>query len=545
MRYYFNQIVFSLLLVLLFNQCAQVGQLTGGKKDTTPPALINATPANASINFNSSQIILQFDEFVQLKDLTNQLIITPSLKTLPEITSEGKKIKINLKREELKPNSTYHFSFGSSIADMHEGNTIKNFEYVFSTGNYIDTLKITGLLSDAFNNNPVPGALIALYTNFKTDSLPFTTTPEFIAKTEDNGMFQINYLPSTTYKVFAIADANKNMLYDGETEKIGFESKDLELKSDTNLSLKLFQEESKKVFLKKTLTPYYGLVQLILNRKIKSNTSPLQLSLKSLLYETQIGKEKDTIAIYHRNIGDSLSLIFNYAQSEKPDTLVIALPKDNNAKRKSRKYSTNIVNGKIPLNEDLKLQFPFIVDTAKTNYAGIRLSKTKDSLTTKVNATYKWLNEITLQIMTKYGTDEQFELRTDSATFYDFRGLKYDSAVSKYTSTHKNEFGKLTLKLLLNKKQNYLIQLLNEKDVVIAEQTIALSLSSSNAVSLDFIDLQPTTYKVKVIYDDNENKKWDTGNVMKKQQAEKVFISTKQIKVTADWEMEEEILIKE
>lgn len=545
MRYYFNQILFSLLLTLLFNRCAQVGQLTGGKKDTTPPKLVNATPANASLNFNSSQIILQFDEFVQLKDLTNQLIITPSLKTLPEITSEGKKIKIIIKKEELKSNSTYHFSFGSSIADMHEGNTVKNFEYVFSTGNFIDTLKINGLLTDAFNNNPVPGALIALYTNFKTDSLPFNVVPEFIAKTEDNGTFQINYLPSNTFRVFAIADNNKNMLYDGETEKIGFESNELELKSDTSITLKLFQEESRKVFIKKTLTPYYGLVQLILNRKIKSSTNPVLPNLKQRLYETHLGKEKDTIAIYHSNIGDSLSLIFNHTLSEKVDTLVLALPKDNNLKRKSRKYTTNIINGKIPLNDELKLQFPFLVDTAKTNYTGIRLLKMKDSVTNKINSSYRWLDEITLIIKTKYDLDERFELKTDSATFFDFRGLKYDSAVTKYTYTNKNEFGKLTLKLLLNIKQNYLVQLLNEKDMLVVEQPIALALSSSNAVSIDFINLQPATYKVKVIYDDNKNKKWDTGNVMKKQQAEKVVISTKEIKVTADWEIEEEILIKE
>lgn len=532
-------------MTLLFNRCAQVGQLTGGKKDTTPPKLVNATPANASLNFNSSQIILQFDEFVQLKDLTNQLIITPSLKTLPEITSEGKKIKIIIKKEELKSNSTYYFSFGSSIADMHEGNTVKNFEYVFSTGNFIDTLKINGLLTDAFNNNPVPGALIALYTNFKTDSLPFNVVPEFIAKTEDNGTFQINYLPSTTFRVFAIADNNKNMLYDGETEKIGFESNELELKSDTSLTLKLFQEESRKVFIKKTLTPYYGLVQLILNRKIKSSTNPVLPDLKQRLYETHLGKEKDTIAIYHSNIGDSLSLIFNHTLSEKADTLVIALPKDNNLKRKSRKYTTNIINGKIPLNDELKLQFPFLVDTAKTNYTGMRLLKMKDSVTNKINGSYRWLDEITLMIKTKYDLDERFELKTDSATFFDFRGLKYDSAVTKYTYTNKNEFGKLTLKLLLNKKQNYLVQLLNEKDMLVVEQPIALALSSSNAVSIDFINLQPATYKVKVIYDDNKNKKWDTGNVMKKLQPEKVVISTKEIKVTADWEIEEEILIKE
>lgn len=151
---HFLRIVFVLTTIFLLQQCAQVGTLTGGKRDTTPPKLQEAIPANQSTNFNSEKITLKFDEFVQLKDLNNQLIVTPKLKTQPEVEASGKTIHIYIKKEELLPNTTYRLFFGKAIADMHEGNSMENFDYVFSTGTTVDTTKIKGTITEAFNNKP-------------------------------------------------------------------------------------------------------------------------------------------------------------------------------------------------------------------------------------------------------------------------------------------------------------------------------------------------------------------------------------------------------
>ena len=119
-----------ILFSLLFCNCAQVVNLSGGKKDLSPPKLIEAIPNNNSVLFDSETISIKFDEFIKLNDLNNQLIICPKIKTNPEISVLGKELLIRLKKEELLPNTTYRFYFGSSIIDMHEGNPLLNFEYV-------------------------------------------------------------------------------------------------------------------------------------------------------------------------------------------------------------------------------------------------------------------------------------------------------------------------------------------------------------------------------------------------------------------------------
>src|SRR5690606_19803759 len=155
--------IFISAALLILWQCAQIVPLTGGQRDFVPPRLVSSLPDTNALRFNSDQIVLNFDEYVQLKNLNNQLIVSPKLKTLPEITAEGKKVIIKLKKEELKPNTTYRLSFGRAIADMHESNSINGFDYVFSTGDFTDSLKIEGVVSDAFNNKPSSDILIGLY----------------------------------------------------------------------------------------------------------------------------------------------------------------------------------------------------------------------------------------------------------------------------------------------------------------------------------------------------------------------------------------------
>jgi hypothetical protein len=116
--------------VLFFVRCAQQGVLSGGKRDLDPPRLLKAVPAQQTINFSNEEIVLKFDEFIQLKDLNNQIVVSPKLKTLPEINVEGKILKILLKKEELLPNTTYRIYFGQALIDIHENNVVQNFQYV-------------------------------------------------------------------------------------------------------------------------------------------------------------------------------------------------------------------------------------------------------------------------------------------------------------------------------------------------------------------------------------------------------------------------------
>ena len=132
-----------------------------------------------------------------------------------------------------------------------------------------------------------------------------------------------------------------------------------------------------------------------------------------------------------------------------------------------------------------------------------------------------------------------------AGAFYSENKLYNDSVAINFKTETKTDFGKLILKLLLNKKQNYIIQLINDKEQVVREHFLKLSLASSNATTIDFIDVLPATYKIKIIFDDNEDNKWNTGNYLLKKQPEHIIIYSKAIKIVSDWEVEEEIIIKE
>ncbi|PBQ32272.1 hypothetical protein CNR22_10980 [Sphingobacteriaceae bacterium] len=539
------QILFVFSLILVIVRCAQVVPLSGGKRDEAPPKMLEAVPAAKTTNFNSEVITLRFDEFVQVKDLTNQLIVTPRLKSTPDISADGKKILVKLKKEELAPNTTYRIYFGKAIADMNESNSIQDFEYVFSTGTFIDTLKIKGDVIDAFTNKPVSDVLIALYNSEKAnDSLPYKTEPDYIARSSDNGAFSITNLPYRSFLLYAFADKNKNNLYDGDAERIAFLGSSLKLISDTTIRLKLFQEEASKSFIKKTLSPYYGFSQIVLNKKAKVQLSSLKPADLSNLSETSVGQEKDTVSFYYKNATDTLGIVLENLSINKTDTLKLTLPRLS-AKRKLKAYTINTIGNKLALYDKLRFNFLTWMDTTRSDLSKIKFSSKEDSLISEVPVKGRWTGITVYEIDHKLKEGVSYTLKVDTSAFFDLKQITNDSSMVNFTTQSKIEFGKLTLKLLFDQKQDYVVQLINEQEKVVREQTVALSLSDSNAVTLEFIDVLPAVYTTKIIFDDNKNKKWDSGNILRKQQPEKVIINSKQLKVLSDWEIEEEILIKE
>jgi len=538
-------ILAALTLLFILSRCAQMGELTGGKKDTTPPRLLKAIPEKGSTGFNSDKIVLVFDEFVQIKDLSNQLIVSPKLKTTPDIAANGKTVVIELEKGELAPNTTYRLYLGNAIADMNESNSIKNFEYVFSTGTHIDSLKIKGTVTDAFNGKPAGKVVVGLYkASQANDSTIYKEAPDYLARTGDDGSYAFSNLPYGSFKMYALADGNKNNMYDGEAEKVGFRDSVLNLRSDTSISLKVFQEESVKSFIKKTLLPYYGFGQIILNKKAKVRLSPLNPELAPSIIETRKGREKDTIAFFYRELKDTVQMEVDNISFKKRDTVRLVIPKNNLAKRRLKAISTNIQSGVLPLGGVLRFTFQNWMDTTKAGMSKIRLSEKKDSLYVPVPVKGRWTSITEFELDNRL-PDGNFRLKIDTMAFFDIYGFKNDSLKSDFKTQSKTEFGKVTLKLLLNKKQSYVIQLIDGSDKVAQEKYISLPLAGSNAVSLEFTDVVPGTYMVKIIFDDNENKKWDSGNILAKKQAERVIINSKQIKVLSDWEIEEEITVKE
>jgi hypothetical protein len=215
------RILFLLLLAGFCWNCAQQGTPSGGPKDKDPPVVLGSDPPNYSVRFEAKKILITFDEYIVLDNVNQELVISPPMEEKPEVKLRKKTIIIQFE-EALKENTTYTFNFGSAIKDLHEGNKLLNFEYVFSTGDVLDSLSVKGTLRYAKDLTvPHEPITIMLYNDLR-DSVPLLDIPLYVGRSDDSGVFSVNNLRADVYKVFALKDGNYNFLFDLPTEEIAF-----------------------------------------------------------------------------------------------------------------------------------------------------------------------------------------------------------------------------------------------------------------------------------------------------------------------------------
>jgi hypothetical protein len=209
MRPFQNRIAFVVFCILLMWSCANRGRPSGGPLDLDPPVIEKVVPANYSTNFNADEIRIYFDEYVKIKDLQKQLIISPPLDNQPVVMPLGgasKYISIKIK-DTLKPNTTYAFNFGESIVDNNEENPYPYYRYVFSTGNVIDSLSVQGYIEDALLKEPDAFVSVMLYEvdSMYSDSVVYKEKPRYITNTLDSlTSFKIENIKEGTYKLIAL-----------------------------------------------------------------------------------------------------------------------------------------------------------------------------------------------------------------------------------------------------------------------------------------------------------------------------------------------------
>jgi hypothetical protein len=212
---------FPVLLIAVCWSCAQQGSPSGGPRDKDPPVVVGSDPPNYSIRFKAKKILITFDEYIVLDNVNQELVVSPPMEEKPEIRLRKKTMIIQFE-EDLKDSTTYTFNFGSAIKDLHEGNKLLNFEYVFSTGDVLDSLSVKGTLKYAWDlTEPDEPISIMLYNDLR-DSVPLTDIPLYVGRSDDSGVFSVNNLKPDVYKVFALKDGNYNFLFDLPTEEIAF-----------------------------------------------------------------------------------------------------------------------------------------------------------------------------------------------------------------------------------------------------------------------------------------------------------------------------------
>ena len=555
-NWHISTFVYLLICTLIYS-CAQVVAPSGGKKDVTPPRVVKYLPDSASLNFKSRFIVIFFDEFIQLKDLNNQLIISPPVETTPDIKVKNKTLTIDFdKNEILKPNTTYSISFRNALQDIHENNPVENFKYIFSTGNFIDSLIVKGKIENAFDHKTEKGALVMLYSDF-SDSVIYKIKPDYFAKTNADGTFQINNIRKSSYKLHVLKDANANYKYDSEGESVGFIDALIDLPEEKNILIELFQEPVKKLFLKKVAYNSYGKFIFIFNKTADSiQIKPLNHTFNTNDVILEYSNNKDTLNYWFRNIEkDSLLLQIN-SGSRIIDTAEFKLIKKEDALKNKRSplqfklVSSPAGNLNFDLNADFKIVFNNPLDSVLFNdVKNKEIQLFEDTVLIKdyKNLTYVQESATTILIKRKELTKEgdyslkplilkentNYRLFIPPGTFTDFFGLTSDTLNIALKTREEKFYGSMKLTIDIPETSgNYIVQLMDEKENPVRIKNIQKS------ETLLYEYLYPKKYKLKIIYDSNNNNKWDTGNLLQKQQPEKVIYNAEPVNIRPNWDLE-------
>jgi len=204
--------VLAFVAIALLLSCAQVRSISGGEKDTQPPVLLSAVPMNGTPRFSGSDITLFFDEYIQLRDVQKEMLISPPMKTPPRVQVRQRSVVVSW-NDTLRENTTYIFQFGNAISDLNESNVLTDASLVFSTGDDLDSLECKGLLMDAYTDKPAASTKVLLFDSL-SHVLSQRAAPAYFTRTDDKGFFQFRYLRAGVYVLCALSDDNNNNRYD-------------------------------------------------------------------------------------------------------------------------------------------------------------------------------------------------------------------------------------------------------------------------------------------------------------------------------------------
>lgn len=264
-------LIFSLAAMATIG-CAKMSAPTGGPKDTEPPVPLRSMPVNYSTDFKGKKFIVEFNEFVDLKNVSQELLVSPPVPNKPKVVMRGKKMVVRINNE-LADSTTYNFNFFNSITDLNEGNVLENFQFEFSTGPTFDSTYMGGIVTDAFTGKPLKDVNIMLYRQF-SDSTPRTQKPECVGRTNADGLFIVPNMKPEPYYVFALRDLNNNLIFDMPGEAIAFSDSTIqpsfepEIMTDTIRLIERISRDKKDTVFRDSIHTYTVMVSTLDNMSL-------------------------------------------------------------------------------------------------------------------------------------------------------------------------------------------------------------------------------------------------------------------------------------
>lgn len=518
MKTFYKFLLFISILLFAIS-CARTGRPEGGPKDENAPLFVTANPPYKSIKFDKKTIKIEFDEFVVLKNLNEQLVVSPPMKNPPLISPQGtasKEIKIEI-LDTLKQNTTYIFNFGNAIQDNNEGNQLENFKYVFSTGNYIDSLTTSGSIKDAKLKETPKSVNVLLYKIDSTfnDSIVYKTKPNYITNTLDTTNFKFTNLRKGKYLMVALKEEINDYIFNPITDKIGFYADTLQLPKDSVIT--------KPIILFKENLPYeFKRGKEVTKGKIEfgfvGNAKDMKVNLLSKVPDTfnSVSKfmvDKDTLNYWFTPI-ETDSLNFIVSNNNVLDTLTVKLRKN---KLDSLKITTTVRN-------TLHFRDTFFISS---NNPIVKIDTSKISLFDKdtIAVNYKTLpskKENKIAFLFDKKPEDKYNFKALPDAFKDIFGIKNDTLNYNFSTKEIDDYGRITINVNNINNKNLILEILSgsKQEKVIERKFIA----TSTKVVFDL--LEPGKYTIRAIIDTNKNNKWDTGNYLNKQLAEEIIYHT-------------------
>ena len=565
--------------------CAHPVTPSGGPKDVTPPIIIETIPENGSANFATKKFSIKFNEYVSLDNIQEQALISPPMNEMPEFTVKGKSILVKFK-EELKPNTTYSVYFGDAIVDITENNPVTNYTYIFSTGNFVDSLSLSGYVYNALDLKPVDGTFVMLYKDIndtiKFDSLPYYVVPYYLSKTNDIGRFQFNGLANDDYLLFAINDQNSNYIFDQPGEQIAFldslivpiyieKPKIDSINTDSISNILMIKDsiivETDSLFLDSIQYDDTGSVNLfmflspdtiqrLLKAEVIANNTicfsfsqpatnvefeSLKYSPDSILFVVDFSKKKDTLYWYLNNppidslellvtqFNDTLGTVYLKLDIDKKS---IRVRKNEKEKKKEKLiWSSNTSGNKLDLNKHLEIQF---------SQPYVRFNDVDSSILVIGNDSiwdpeFSFIDSLQMKILFPYDLQEETKYRVyfPDSSFSSWNNIHTEIIDMNFSTLSLADYGIFTINFFPENKQNHLLQLLTEEEAIVKE----FNFNADTSLTISY--LKPAKYKLKIIFDNNNNHRWDVGNYGSRKQPEEVSYFTKEINIRANWEIEE------
>jgi Bacterial Ig-like domain len=526
----------ALLFALSFIDCAKRGSPSGGLKDTLAPVIVKSTPENYSTFFDGDEIRIYFDEYIKLVDIQKNLIVSPPLEYAPIITplNTSKQLRIKI-LDTLLENTTYSFNFGKSIVDNNEGNEFPYFKYVFSTGSYIDSLQLRGTINDALLPMPANPVSVALYewNETFTDSTIFLQKPMYITTTQDStGNFELSNLKAGKYLLIGLKERNNDFIFQPRNDKIAFVKDTITLPTDSTYTLTLFKEN---LDYKITRPSHVSKNEFFFG--FEGNIDSLVLEPISDLPEdfttaTYRDTKKDTLHYWFKPAFDSEatdSILYLAKNRGMVDTLEVNIKNLFADSLKIGVYKggtlTPIDTFKLEFNTPLKTIDPSLISVLDKDSLAVPVKTQRDTLYNLANLFFE------------KKPDQRYTIQALPGSFTDFFEETNDTLTYSVRTKALDDYGTIIFNLQNANTFPIIVELVNPKFEVLRSKV----LTENVPVNFNYID--PGFYYLRIIFDTNENGRWDTGNFLRREQPERVLYYPEKFEIRANWNWNETFIL--